>query len=278
MTKNDYTNAKKYAQAALDAYGEDNIMDYNELTYASKVDKGVITIDGVQINFEVKYPITDISYDFTNLWTEDYFLGYAGESFGGLALSNIPSQSLIDCYSADGARDSDMRWKYYYVSNYTYLNNFPVDFPYYFKFAYRNYCVTVPEMLLIVAECEARVGDYNVAMQKVAKLREKRIAPDGKISLSASSKDEAIAIVLRERRRELPLLMRLYDIRRYNNNDYSADDVTIVRNFYAYNSVAVDASSSLKKYELSPNDRRYAAPIPEGDVLAGKGVLEQNKY
>lgn len=278
LIKHDYPNAKKYAQAALDGYGESNIMNYNDLTYAPNIDEGTIVIDGVEIKFEVKYPETATGYDFINKWTEDYFAGYAGDSFGsGMLRFNLPSQELIDTYGADGDREKDMRWNYFFVSNFTYLNAFPVDLPYYYRYSYRNYCITVPEMLLIVAECEARAGDYNIAMQKVNMLRAKRIAPDGQVTLSASGKENAIAIVLRERRRELPLMMRLFDIRRYNSNDDPNDDVTVTRNFYAYNTSAVDMTS-VKKYELKPGDRRYAAPIPEGDILAGKGVLKQNQY
>lgn len=276
LLKHDYKNAKKYAQAALTAYGESNIMDYNKFTYLAKEDKGEIEIDGIKIPYTVQYPITYKGYDFTNDWTEDYFIGSVDTGFGGINLSFIPSHDLISCFGADGEKELDARYKYFFVENYLYFKAYPLDVPMYFKG--RNYSITVPEMLLTIAECEARDGDYTVAMTKINQLRAKRIDPSGKVNLTAANKDEAIAIVLRERRRELCFTMRLFDIRRYNSNDYAADDVTVTREFFTYNANAVDVTSAVKTYELKPGDRRYAYLIPEGDILAGKGQLLQNTY
>lgn len=277
LIKHDYENAKKYAQAALDKYGEENIMDYNEIGYSSRIDKGSIIIDENTINFEVKYPNTQFSYDYTNNWTEDYFLGTVGSQFAsGFSTDLVPSSSHIAGFDLDGGRDYDARFKYFYVRNYGYLYNKPVDVFTYLKS--RNYTITVPEMLLTVAECEARVGDYNKAITLVNNLRKKRINPLGQVDLTASNKDEAIRIVIRERRREMGPLKRLFDVRRYNSNDYPDDDVTLTQKFYDYSPAGVDLASTIKTYELKTNDRRYAALIPDGDILAGKGQLKQNTY
>ncbi|MEF9987374.1 MAG: RagB/SusD family nutrient uptake outer membrane protein [Bacteroidales bacterium] len=279
LMKHNYVNAKKYAEAALAKYGVENIMDYNQIGYSSRVDKGTITIDGKVIDFEVKYPNTQFGYDYTNNWTEDYFLGCASSTFSyGFSTDMIPSQAHINCFSEDGNRDMDARWKYFYVKNYGYLNNKPIDIHYYMVNANRNYTITVPEMLLTIAECEARVGDYNKAIALVNQLRLKRIDSAGKINLTATSKEEAIGIVIRERRREMGPIKRLFDVRRYNSNEYAGDDVTIEQNFYNYTPAGITVSGEIKKYELKPGDRRYAAMIPECDILAGKGQLKQNTY
>lgn len=277
LMKHDYTNAKKYAQAALDKYGVENIMDYNRIGYSPRVDKGTITIDGKEIEYEVKYPNTQFNYDYTNDWTEDYFLGTAGSAFSsGFSTDLVPSPAHIACFDEDGNRELDARWKYFYVKYYSYLNNKPVDVPYYMKS--RNYTMTVPEMLLTIAECEARDGDFNTAVSLVNQLRAKRIDPAGKVNLTAANKDEAISIVIRERRREMGPLKRLFDVRRYNSNEYAGDDVTLEQNFYEYSPAGVNISSEIRKYTLKPGDRRYAALIPDGDILAGKGQLKQNTY
>lgn len=277
LMKHDYTNAKKYAEAALDKYGVENIMDYNLIGYSSRVDKGSIIIDGETINFEVNYPNTQFGYDYTNAWTEDYFLGSAGSAFSsGFSTDLVPSSSHLTCFEEDGERDADTRWKYFYVKNYAYLNNKPIDIPCYMKS--RNYTLTVPEMLLTVAECEARAGDFNKAITLVNQLRAKRIDPAGEVNLSAASKEEAIGIVIRERRRETGPLKRLFDVRRYNSNEFAGDDVTIVQNFYSYTPAGIDVAAGIKRYELKPGDRRYAAMLPDGDILAGKGQLKQNTY
>ncbi|MBQ3522105.1 MAG: hypothetical protein IJA38_04645, partial [Bacteroidales bacterium] len=59
---------------------------------------------------------------------------------------------------------------------------------------------------------------------------------------------------------------------------YAADDVTITTKFYSYTTAGVDQSSAIQTYTLTPDDRRWAFMIPEGDVLAGKGELLQNTY
>ena len=277
LMKHDYANAKKYAQAALDKYGEENIMDYNRIGYSPRVDKGKIIIDGKEIAYEVKYPNTQFGYDYYSDWTEDYFDGAAYSSrFGGFSPDLIPSPGLIDCFGADGEPEMDARWKYFYVKYYTYLNGKPVDVPYYMHPG--TYTMTVPEMLLTVAECEARAGDFNKGVSLVNRLRAKRIDPAGRVNLTAATREEAIAIVIRERRRELGPLKRLFDVRRYNSNDYEADNTTLVQNFYSYTPSGVDVTSGIKRYELKPGDRRYAAMIPDSDILAGKGELKQNTY
>jgi len=54
--------------------------------------------------------------------------------------------------------------------------------------------------MLIAAECEARVGSKDNAMSYVNKLRDNRIKNN--VALTATDKDEALRIVLDERRRE----------------------------------------------------------------------------
>lgn len=277
LMKHDYVNAQKYAQAALDKYGVENIMNYNQIGYSSRVDNGSITIDGHTINFQVKYPNTQFNYDYTNQWTEDYFIQSAGSGFSMSSITDIlPSKAHIANFDTDGEKEYDARWKYFYVRYYTYLNNKPVDIPAYLK--QRNYCITVPEMLLTVAECEARKGDFNRAIQLVNQLRAKRIDPAGQVNLTAANRDQAIQIVIRERRREMGPFNRLFDVRRYNSNDYPNDDVTLTQDFYSYTPMSVDLSSQIKRYELKPGDRKYAALIPDCDILAGKGELVQNTY
>lgn len=277
LIKQDYANAEKYAKAALSLYGEGNILDYNAIGYSSFSEKSTIVIDGKEVAFEVKYPNTYSGYDVVNQWTENYFTGSAeGTYSSGFSTDFIPSQSLIDCYNADGDCEMDARWKYFYVKNYCYLRGYAIDLPYLMR--PNTYSLTVPEMLLTVAECEARVGDYNTAMTYVNRLRAKRIDPAGKVNLTAGNKDEAIAIVLRERRREIGPFMRLFDVRRYNSNDYSADDVTVTQTFYDYSPAGVNYSSAMKTYTLKPGDRKIAAQIPVSDIMSSRGELQQNTY
>ena len=139
---------------------------------------------------------------------------------------------------------------------------------------------SVAEMMLIKAECQARAGEYADAMKTIAPLRKARIATEAYTELTASSKDDAIKKVLQERRRELLMSMRWYDLKRLNANDYAADDVTVTREYYEFNAAAgtVLMDKGVKTYTLEPNSRHYAIPIPKTEIAIGKGAIEQNVY
>lgn len=279
LMKHDYENANKYAKVALQEYGTDMIMDYNSVGYHTTVqtvnyDKDG---DGEEEELEIKYPYTYSGYNMIN-WTESYFLGYVESAFAsGFSNDCLVSNDYIAVFDEDGDKEYDARYKYFYVENYTYLQGRNVDRLYYMK--PDAYYITVPEILLIAAECEARVGDFNTAISYVNELRSKRIDPSSpNINLTASSKDEAIMMVIREKKREVGPHKQLFDYRRYNSNDYTADDITIKKHFYEYSSSAIDASSELVEYVLEPKDRRWAAMIPSSDIASSKGAIKQNTY
>jgi len=119
-------------------------------------------------------------------------------------------------------------------------------------------------------------------MSAVNLLRAKRMdknAPSAVINLSATSKDDAIAKILQERRRELPFTQRWNDIRRLNSNEDAGDDVgALTRSFYGFTSAAISPSLGLNTYTLPKNSRRYAAPIPNTEIQSSNGVIVQNKY
>ena len=53
--------------------------------------------------------------------------------------------------------------------------------------------------------------------------------------------------------------------------------MTITRNFYNIDQYSVD-TGNIKTYTLTPQSRRYAVAIPNADIIAGNGDIEQNKY
>ena len=84
----------------------------------------------------------------------------------------------------------------------------------YILYAYQNVGFSTVENMLIAAECEARVGSKDNAMSYVNKLRDNRIKNN--VALTATDKDEALRIVLDERRREFAFtgFHRLIDLKR----------------------------------------------------------------
>ena len=111
-----------------------------------------------------------------------------------------------------------------------------------------NLGLSSSELFLIAAECEARVGDKAKAMEYINTLRNSRISNNQ--PLVAASNDEALRIVLRERRREMPYLgcTRLIDLKRLNKDPRFAKTITHVQ--------------GTDTYTMPANDKRYILPLP----------------
>lgn len=117
------------------------------------------------------------------------------------------------------------------------------------------------EVLLIGAECAARLGNKDDAMEMLNMLLVKRFKTGTFVPLSANNNIEALDIVLRERRKELLKRgLRFQDLKRLNKEPrYSK---TLVR------VVGTDI------FTLPPNDPRYTLPIPQ--YIINYNGIEQN--
>ena len=279
LAKHDYTTAQLYADKALADYGVDKIKDLNSFGYSlNSPEPGSITIDGERITYELNYPATYQNSD-PGFWTENYFNAKDFTQLLGCSTWRFPSQELMDTYDLDGSKATDLRWKYFFVEHYSFKLGSTYDYPAYMFDTYTTYIgPNVPEMLLIKAECQARLGQWQDGLATVNILRAKRIDPAAIVGLSASSQDEAIKKILEERRREMPIKMRWYDLRRYNSNDYEGDDVVVNKTFFPYTDLDILGNEQVKTYTLKKNDRRYAAPIPDSEIISSNGVIEQNTY
>ncbi len=117
--------------------------------------------------------------------------------------------------------------------------------------------VAVDELYLIMAECEARIGNTQEAMDNLNKLLETRWKPGTFSPYIAASQQEALAIIRKEREKEMPLRgTRWADVKRYNRD---GANITMQR--------TVNGQS----YELPPNDPRYAVAIPE-EIIKIAGI------
>lgn len=121
---------------------------------------------------------------------------------------------------------------------------------------------TVPEMMLIKAECLARAGRTADAISLVNNLRIKRFGTANYTPVTASSQADALKLVVEEKRKEfLGTGMRWFDQKRLNlDTDFA---LTKTRNFKS-----VD-------YTLQPNSNRYLYPIGDKYILLNP-ELEQN--
>ncbi|HEU5051889.1 MAG TPA: RagB/SusD family nutrient uptake outer membrane protein [Hanamia sp.] len=112
--------------------------------------------------------------------------------------------------------------------------------------------LAVDEAYLVSAECQARNGKTDVAMATLNSLLKNRY-DSSFVPLSASSQQQAIHIILDQRRKELCFRnSRWMDIRRLNQFDNSK--LTLMRNLKG------------TKYKLLPDDPHFAFLIPQNAI------------
>lgn len=126
-----------------------------------------------------------------------------------------------------------------------------------FKGGYDGYTgfagIATDEIYLVSAECNARLGNTQRAMDRLNTLLENRLKASTFTPLTASTADEALRLILSERRKELIFRgLRWTDLRRLNQDPRFA--VTLTRN--------LDGNI----YTLPPNDNRYVWPIPDQEI------------
>ena len=121
--------------------------------------------------------------------------------------------------------------------------------------------IATDELLLIRAECNARLNKITESMADLNQLMVKRYNKNSFTYFTASTQDLALSIILAERRKELIFRgTRWTDLRRLNKDPRFA--VTIAR--------SVDGVT----YTLKPEDNKFAFPIPEVELKKNK--IEQN--
>jgi len=111
-----------------------------------------------------------------------------------------------------------------------------------------NVGLTVSETWLIRAECLARAGRSDEAVKMLNDLRKLRFLEEDYVALSATSEQQALEMVINERRREFfGTGLRWFDQKRLNKDAAFAKTVTRV-----YNGIT---------YTLLPNSNAYVFPL-----------------
>lgn len=127
----------------------------------------------------------------------------------------------------------------------------------------RNAGPTVPEMMLIKAECLVRTEDVSGAMATINQLRQYRFKAEDYTELSAADADDALVKVLQERRRELMCTggFRWADLKRLNKEPEFVQTIT-----HPYLN---------ETYTLEPGGNRYQFPFASS-LFDYAPDLEQN--
>ena len=195
---------------------------------------------------------TNVPQDIEN--PENIYIKFAPYVYG-LSSKVFGSDELISLFS-----ENDMRLQVYFTKNF---RNIPTDKYVWAPYLRANLAVSTPEIYLIAAECEARVGDVGRAMALVNKLRDNRIKNN--TALTATDKDDALKKVLEERRRELAMsgMVRYIDLKRLNQEVRFAKSV-----------IHITGDGT---FRLEPNSPLYVLPIPAKVMRFNSKTIQQNE-
>lgn len=124
---------------------------------------------------------------------------------------------------------------------------------------YRSSGFTVPEVLLMRAECNARLNNLEQALADINLLRSNRLKTDAYTPLASSDKTEVLNIVKNERRMELVGNgLRFFDLKRYNEFDNA--NITLTKKLNGQN------------YTLKANGNNWAIPIAQKYINATPAI------
>ena len=266
---NNYTKAMEYVNKALALAPE--LFNYNNLTWATPV----------SYPESGNMPAQTLEYCETHNWSASQIYKYSEWIYIRRHYLRTqwysPSQALLDCYED---KENDLRFKFMYVEHGNRRFTVPYEWYRYDIFNDGGYAIsglTTSELLLMKAELQARSSDWNKALNTLNTLREARFATGKSTPLTASSQTETLQKVLKERRRELPFTVRLWDIKRFAISQTPDDDVTINREFYNVTSSVIDKSQKIQ-VTAKGDDPRLAIPIPLQDIQNAQGAIKQNPF
>lgn len=268
MYMNDYQTALSYADKAVAL--APGLYDYNELSWGTPQEYPAVG----------DTPAQTIKYCETNTWTLKTIFPYKEWVFVRLQYLGTqwfcPSEELMDTYD----KTNDLRFQYFYNEHGNRRMSVLYDYYRYnqmYDGRYNMSGITTASLLLDKAECMARTGDWQSALSTLTPLREARFTTGTATALTASSQNEALKLILQERRREMPFAVRLMDIKRFSQTDTQDDDVTIARDFYKVTETGVDTATPIS-VNLKGDSPKLAIPVPALDIQNSQGAIQQNPY
>ncbi|MEQ7798953.1 RagB/SusD family nutrient uptake outer membrane protein [Pedobacter sp. ASV1-7] len=194
QSMDNYPEAKKYANMALAL--KSTLFDYSTMSFINPA----IPLTGINNKPVINKHPEMISYKETG--------------FGTILTNHAISQDFFDLLG-----EKDLR----YVFNFTTLDrkgNPNPDLARLYIPSALNYNIGVPEMMLISAEAEARAQQIAPALQLLNDLRKKRFYSADYKDLTAATPDEALKLVIDERRRELfGKGLRWFDMKRLDSDN-----------------------------------------------------------
>jgi hypothetical protein len=222
----EYDSCFRYVNLGLQLKSE--LLDYNRLSK------------------DAPYPFTDFPFDANpEIIMENKFIP-----------GPIMFHALMDTLLYNSYEDNDLRKSCYFQENgdniYKFTGSYSGDYGLWDGIA-------TDELYLMRAECYARMGKTDLALQDLNTLMIKRWKQGTFHPFTAATSDAALKIILQERRKELAMRnIRWMDIKRLNKE---GADILLER--------IIDGQT----YTLPPNDLRSALAVPE-DIVNLFGITQ----
>lgn len=225
LTMRDYGRARQYADSCLQIQNE--LFDFN---LASSV--AASPFQGTRFS----HPVNQEVIYYTAMLSD------VGQNYPISANFALVDSNLYAAYHVD-----DLRRRVFFVQR-------PEGNRFKGSYSFRNFAhyfsgLSVSEILLIRAECNARAGNVEEALDDLNRLLRARWDKDARYEpYIGLDSDEALFVILSERRKELLYRgLRWSDLRRLNQEGHN---ISIFRNING------------KVYTLPPNDSRWTWPLP----------------
>jgi hypothetical protein len=172
------------------------------------------------------------------------------------------SASAVNVFTANAASANDLRYKFFTVEGSTIPGTTFTTRGFYRQRLDGAYVgPSVPEMMLIKAECEARAGHTDVATSVLNDLRKKRFKAADYFPLTAADAKTALLLTIDERKREfLARGFRWFDQRRLSKDPGLVSTVTRV-----FRGVT---------YTLEPGSNRYTYPIADKYIQLNPEIIQ----
>ncbi|WP_164465174.1 RagB/SusD family nutrient uptake outer membrane protein [Chryseobacterium lactis] len=226
-----YLYMDNYKQASSNA---DSSFKYH--TYIENLNKVDLASD---------YPFNDVS--------KEIHIYSMQSKYSPNGITGRMSQSLIESYDTNDLR-KHVFFKLQSDGKYTFKGSFTGQL-----FS----GTSTGEILLIGAECRARLGDLDGALEKIKLLLQNRFKAGTTISMPAKNNHDVLSSILLERRKELVTRgLRWQDLKRLNRDVKFAQ--TLIRRI------------GENIYTLPPNDPRYIMRIPQ--YIINYNHIAQNSY
>lgn len=227
LSMRNYDSALKYSSLALSI--NSSLLDFN----SSEVDKTSTT-------------------PFQMFNKETIFFSYSGNAWL-TALSK--SIARVDTLLFNSYDNNDLRKSVYYATS----GSYKVFNDGYSGSFYLFTGLATDEMYLTRAECYARLGDKGNALNDLNTLLGKRWKTGSFASITTTTPQEALNVILTERRKELVKRgLRWMDIKRLNKDGANIILKRIIKG---------------EVYTLPPNDDKFALPLPK-DIIDLTGMSQ----